>query len=125
MKRCGIGLGVALILLITVFLPTGPARAQTGAVSVNQLAAKPGTYLGPILLLGRVAAVHPGKGLILVDQLECADCAQDSLSDPKASKVPVAWSGPEPAVGTLVSVRGTLAKTDHGYLLTGSKVTPK
>jgi hypothetical protein len=89
---------------------------------VNHLAEKPAAFLGPIRLEGRVAAVKPGKGLTLVDKLICADCAGHCLSDPATKKLPVAWTGPAPAVGSLVFIRGTLAETEQGYLISGRKV---
>jgi hypothetical protein len=122
MKRTSTVLLIALALLFagTAFGGSVPAGQQ--AISVNQLAAKPAAFLGPIVLEGRVAAVKPGTGLTLVDKLLCADCAGHCLSDPATRKLPVAWTGPAPAVGSLVLIRGTLAKTEQGYRLSGREV---
>ena len=115
-----------LLAAVLLLLPGGalagsvPARQQV--ISVNQLAAKPAAFLGTILLEGRVAAVKPGTGLTLVDKLLCADCAGHCLSDPATRKLPVAWTGSAPAVGSLVRIRGTLARTEQGYLISGREV---
>lgn len=121
MKREFFILLAAVILLIPGAAFAGSEAGQP-ALSVNQLAAKPAAFLGPILLEGRVAAVKAGTGLTLVDKLLCADCAGHCLTDPATRKLPVAWTGPVPAVGSLVLIRGTLAKTEQGYLVSGREV---
>jgi len=112
----------AIILLIPGAALAGSEPAGQPALSVNQIAAKPDAFLGPIVLEGRVAAVKPGTGLTLVDKLLCADCAGHCLTDPATKKLPVAWTGPAPGVGSLVLIRGTLAKTEKGYLISGREV---
>ena len=49
-------------------------QTGVGVVSVNDLVGKPADHLGQVQLLGVVAAVSQGKGFVLVDKREYADC---------------------------------------------------
>jgi len=122
MKKKPTVLLLALVLLLSGIAFAGNAPAGQQAISVNQLAEKPAAFLGSIVLEGRVAAVNPGKGMTLVDKLVCADCAGHCLSDPATRKLPVAWTGPAPEVGSLVRIRGISSETEHGYLISGREV---
>jgi len=80
------------LLAVAITLVAGGLKAQDqqrqqrtpdGAVTVNDLAGKPGEHLGQIQLIGVVAAVSLGQGFVLVDKREYADCGFDLLSRTK------------------------------------------
>jgi hypothetical protein len=60
-----------------------------GAVSVNDLAAQTGEHLGPVQVVGVVAAVSEGKGFVLVDAREYAACGLSCLAEAGTAKIPV------------------------------------
>ena len=68
-----------LVVVFTLFAKGVNAQdqqPQTGAgnVSVNDLVGKPADHLGKVQLVGVVAAVSQGKGFVLVDKREYAEC---------------------------------------------------
>lgn len=90
--------------------PPRPAAA----VSVNDLAAKPGEHLGPVQVVGVVAAVSAGKGFVLVDAREYAACGLSCLAEAGTAKIPVRWGGAAPKPEQPLRVAGTLSRTDQG-----------
>ena len=99
-------------------------QPQTGGgiVSVNDLVAKPADYLGQVQLVGVVAAVSQGKGFVLVDKREYADCGLSCLAEPSTKRVPVKWSGDAPKLEQTVQVEGKLHQTDKGLSLVAQEV---
>ena len=84
------------------------------AVSVNDLAAKPGEHLGPVQVVGVVAAVAGGKGFVLVDAREYAACGLSCLAEAGTAKIPVRWGGAAPKLEQALRVAGTLSRTGQG-----------
>jgi len=77
------------LLAVAITLVAGGIRAQDhqrqqrtpeDAVTVNDLAGKPGEHLGQVELIGVVAAVSQGQGFVLMDRREYADCGRELLS---------------------------------------------
>lgn len=99
-------------------------QPQTGAgtVNVNDLAGKPADYLGQVQLVGVVAAVSLGKGFVLVDEREYADCGLSCLAEPDTKKIPVKWSGDAPKLEQTVRVEGKLNQIDKGLSLIAQEV---
>lgn len=89
-------------------------RPSEDAVSVNDLAGKPGEHLGQVHLIGVVAAVSRGQGFVLVDRLEYADCGLSCLAEPSTKKIPIRWSGPAPKLEKTVCVAGFLSQNEKG-----------
>jgi hypothetical protein len=111
------------LLAVTIALIVGGVRAQDsqpqqktpeGAVTVNDVAGKPGEHLGRVQLVGVVAAVSQGKGFVLVDKREYADCGLTCLAEPGTKKIPVRWSGDAPKLEQTVLVAGILSQSDKG-----------
>lgn len=107
--------------LLAFALVTGRTEAQdsrpqttTGAVTVNDLAAKPGEHLGPVQVVGVVAAVSEGKGFVLVDPREYAACGLSCVAENGTAKIPVRWGGDAPKLEQTLRVAGTLSRTDKG-----------
>ena len=107
--------------LLAFALVTGRTEAQdsrpqttTGAVTVNDLAAKPGEHLGPVQVVGVVAAVSEGKGFVLVDPREYAACGLSCVAETGTAKIPVRWGGDAPKLEQTLRVAGTLSRTDKG-----------
>jgi hypothetical protein len=99
-------------------------QPQTGAgvVSVNDLVGKPTDHLGQIQLVGVVAAVSQGKGFVLVDKREYADCGLSCVAEPGTKKLPVRWSGDAPKLEQTVWIEGTLTQTDKGLSFVAQEV---
>jgi hypothetical protein len=93
-----------------------------GIVSVNDLVGKPADHLGQVQLVGVVAAVSEGKGFVLVDKREYADCGLSCVAEPATKKIPVRWSGDAPKLEQTVRVEGTLRQTDKGLSLVAQEV---
>ena len=108
------------VLVVPAWSNQQPATKQ---LTVNQLAAKPESFAGKVNVVGRVAAVNPGKGFTLIDSVNCATCTTECLTDKTTKKIPFLWGGAAPEVKGVVSVQGTLAKTAKGYTFTAEKVT--
>jgi len=111
------------LLAVAITLVAGGVRAQDqqrqqltpdGAVTVNDLASKPGEHLGQVQLIGVVAVVSQGQGFVLVDQREYADCGLTCLAEPGTKKIPVRWSGDAPKLEQTVRVAGVLSQTEQG-----------
>jgi hypothetical protein len=94
-----------------------PSQQQTlaGAVTVNDLGAKPGDHLGRVQLVGVVAAVSQGKGFVLVDKREYADCGLSCLAEPGTKRIPVRWSGDAPKLEQTIRVAGILSRSENGF----------
>ncbi len=92
-------------------------------MAINELAARPDSYIGRVTVIGRVAAVTPGKGFTLIDSTKCSTCTTECLTDKNTRKIPFVWSGAAPEVNGVVVVQGTLAKTAKGFTFTAEKVT--
>jgi hypothetical protein len=118
---------VAVSVLLGVALLAGPAfsaQQPTGRqLTVNQLAAKPDSFIGKVTVIGRVAAVTPGKGFTLIDSVNCSNCTTECLTDKNTKKIPFLWSGAAPEAKGVVQVQGTLAETAKGFTFTADKVT--
>jgi hypothetical protein len=112
-------LGVALFA-VPVWSAQQPTAKQ---LSVNQLAAKPDAFVGKVTVVGRVAAVTPGKGFTLIDSANCSTCTTECLTDKNTKKIPFLWGGAAPVVKGVVQVQGTLAKTARGFAFTAENVT--
>ena len=99
-------------------------QPQTGGaiVDVNDLVTKPAEHLGPVQLVGVVAAVSQGNGFVLVDKREYAGCGISCLAEPGTRKIPVRWSGDAPKLEQTVRVEGTLHQTDKGLSLIAQEV---
>ena len=99
-------------------------QKQTGAgeVSVNDLAVKPGDYLGIVQLIGVVAVVSQGKGFVLVDKREYADCGLSCLAEAGTKRIPVRWSGAAPKLEQTVRVAGVLHQTEKGLSFVAQEV---
>jgi len=94
----------------------------TKQLSVNELAAKPDSHIGKVVVVGRVAAVTPGRGFTLIDSVNCATCTTECLTDKSTKKIPFLWSGTAPLVKNVVRVQGTLSKTSKGFSFTADNV---
>lgn len=97
-------------------------QTEAGIVSVDDLVGKPTDHLGQVQLVGVVAAVSAGKGFVLVDKREYADCGLSCVAEPGTKKIPVRWSGDVPKLEQTVRVEGTLSQTDKGLSLIAQEV---
>lgn len=117
---------VAVLILLSVTLFTVPAwstqQSTAKPLSVKELAAKPDSFIGKVTIVGRVAAVTPGKGFTLIDSSKCSTCTTECLTDKNTKKIPFLWSAAAPEVKGVVLVHGTLAKTTKGFTCTADKV---
>lgn len=113
---------VALCMpLVTVGSPAW--SATTKPLTITELVAKSATYVGKVNVVGRVAAISPGKGFTLVDSTVCANCTTECLTDKNAKKIPCLWPGAAPVVKDVVLVKGVLSKTSKGFVFTADNVT--
>jgi hypothetical protein len=112
------------LLAVAITLVAGGVKAQDqqpqqrtpeGAVSVNDLAGKPGEHLGQVQLIGVVAAISKGQGFVLVDKREYADCGLSCLAEPGTKKIPVRWSGDAPKLEQTIRVAGILSQSGLGF----------
>jgi hypothetical protein len=119
------------LLAITIALIIGRVRAQDpqpqqktpeAAVTVNDLAGKSGEHLGRVQLVGVVAAVSQGKGFVLVDKREYADCGLTCLTEPSTKKIPVRWSGDAPKLEQTVRVAGILSQSEKGLSFVAQEI---
>lgn len=119
------------LLAVAITLVAGGMRAQDqqrqqrtpeDAVTVNDLAGKPGEHLGQVELIGVVAAVSQGEGFVLVDRREYADCGLSCLAEPGTKKIPVRWSGDAPKLEQTVRVAGILSKTEKGLSFVAQQI---
>ena len=122
-------LGALLAAAITLFVGGGRAQDQQrqqrtpeGAMSVNDLAGKPGEHLGPVRLIGVVAVVSQGRGFVLVDQREYADCGLSCLTEQGTKRIPVHWSGDAPKLEQTVRVAGILSQSENGLSLVAQEI---
>src|ERR1700758_3067309 len=97
-------------------------QTAAGTVTVNDLASKPDEHLGPVQLVGVVAAVSQGEGFVLVDKREYADCGLSCLAEPGTKKIPVRWSGDAPKLEQTVHVAGILSKTEKGLSFVAQQI---
>lgn len=114
---------LAAIALLMLFNVAPVWSAPTKQLSINELAAKPDRYIGKVVVVGRVAAVTPGKGFTLIDSVNCATCTTECLTDKSAKKIPFLWTGTAPAMKNVVRVEGNLSKTSKGFTFTADEVT--
>ena len=119
------------LLTVAFALVTGGVMAQdqqsekprpADAVTVNDLAGKPGEHLGRVQLVGVVAAVSPGKGFVLVDKREYADCGLSCLAEPGTKKIPVRWIGDAPKVEQTIRVAGILSRSEQGLSFVAQEI---
>lgn len=114
----------ALLSVATLAVPVWSAQQPTAKrLTVNELAAKPDSFVGKVAVIGRVAAVNPGKGFTLIDSVNCSTCTTECLTDKNTKKIPFIWGGAAPDVKGVVLVQGTLAKTAKGFAFTADNVT--
>ena len=97
-------------------------QTTTGAVTVDDLAAKPGEHLGPVQLVGVVAAVSEGKGFVLVDPREYSACGLSCVAEAGTAKIPVRWGGDAPKLEQTLRVAGTLSRTDKGLSFVAQEI---
>jgi hypothetical protein len=97
-------------------------QPPAGAVTVNELAEKPGDHLGRVQLVGVVAVVLPGKGFVLVDRREYADCGLTCLAEPRTNKIPVRWSGDAPKLEESIRVAGILSQSKEGLSFVAQEI---
>jgi len=114
----------ALLSVAAFAGPVWSAQQPTDKqLTVNELAAKPETFIGKVTVIGRVAAVSHGKGFTLIDSAKCATCTTECLTDKNTKKIPFLWGGAAPDVKGVVLVQGILAKSTKGYTFFAEKVT--
>lgn len=113
---------LAFLALLGASLVTPAWSATAKPLTVNELAAKPDTHIGKVSVVGRVAAVTPGKGFTLIDSVICATCTTECLTDKTTKKLPFVWGGAAPVLKDVVVVQGTLAKTAKGFTFTADNV---
>ena len=97
-------------------------QPPAGAVTVNELAEKPGEHLGRVQLVGVVAAVSQGKGFVLVDKREYADCGLACVTEPGTKKIPVRWSGDAPKLEQTIRVTGILSRSEEGLSFVAQEI---
>lgn len=114
---------LAVIALVVLVNGAPLWGAATKPLSINELAAKPDSHMGRVIVVGRVAAVTPGKGFTLIDSTNCATCTTECLTDKSTKKIPFLWAGTAPAVKNVVLVQGTLSRGSNGFTFTADKVT--
>lgn len=97
-----------------------PVWSATTAIplTVNELAAKPDAHIGKVSVVGRVAAVTPGKGFTLIDSANCATCTTECMTDKSTKKLPFVWAGAAPVLKEVVIAQGSLAATAKGFTFT-------
>jgi hypothetical protein len=119
------------LLAIGITLVAGGIRAQDqqrqqrtpeDAVTVNDLAGKPGEHLGQVELIGVVAAVSQGQGFVLVDKREYANCGLSCIAEPGTKKIPVRWSGDAPQLEHTVRVAGILSQSEQGLSFVAQEI---
>jgi hypothetical protein len=119
------------LLAAAITLVVGGVKAQDqerqqltpeSAVSVNDLAGKPGEHLGQVQLIGVVAAVSQGQGFVLVDKREYANCGLTCLAEPGTKKIPIRWSGDAPKLERIVRVAGILSQSAQGLSFVAQKI---
>lgn len=105
---------VSLAAVAATRTPSGNVTRKTQAVktiSVEELAAKPLSYLGRVRVKGVVDSSDKGKGLlILVSRKEFKECGTN-CADESTARVPVRWSL---KTGEKVIVEGTVTKDGKG-----------
>jgi hypothetical protein len=124
-KWPGALLAVALTLVAWGIRAQDQQRQQQtpeGAVSVNDLAGKPGEHMGLVQLIGVVAAVSKRQGFVLVDKREYADCGLTCLAEPGTKKIPVRWSGDAPKLEQTVRVTGILSQGEQGLSFVAQEI---
>jgi hypothetical protein len=99
-----------------------PQKQAAAEMSVNDLAANPGDYLGPVQLVGVVAVISQGKGFVLVDKREYADCGLSCLAEPGTKRIPVGWDGDAPKLEQTVRVAGVLHQTEKGLSFVAQEI---
>lgn len=114
---------LAVIILVVHFTRDPVWGAMTKPLSINELASKPQSYIGKVIVVGRVASATPGKGFTLIDSANCATCTTECLTDKNTKKIPFLWAGTAPVVKNVVRVQGTLARRSSGFTFTADNVT--
>jgi hypothetical protein len=116
----------ALLSVASLAVPAWSAKQPTvRQLAVNELAARPDSHIGKVTVIGRVAAVTPGKGFTLINSTKCSTCTTECLTDKNTRKIPFVWRGAAPEVKGVVQVQGTLAKTAKGFTFTADNVAKK
>jgi hypothetical protein len=119
------------LLAVVITLVAGGLKAQDqqrqqrtpeGAVTVNDLAGKPGEHLGQVQLIGVVAAVSQGQGFVLVDKREYVNCGLTCLTEPATKKIPVRWSGDAPQLEHTICVTGILRQSEQGFSFVAQEI---
>lgn len=127
MKSLRLSLTIFTLVVVSLAAPAWSAPKTAAAarkpLTVNELAAKPDAHLGRVAVVGRVAAVSPGKGFTLIDSSNCGNCVTECLTSKTTSKVPLLWPGSAPAVKDVVRVEGTISRTAKGLTFTADNVT--
>lgn len=121
-KKLAVLIIAAAVALAAAGVSAQDQQTRAGEVSVNDLAEKPGEYLGPVQLIGVVAVVSQGKGFVLVDKREYVDCGLSCLAEPGTKRIPVRWSGNAPKLEQTVRVAGILSQTEKGLSFVAQEV---
>lgn len=110
------------LALLGTSLVTPAWSATPVPLTVTELAAKPDAHIGKVTVIGRVAAVTPGKGFTLIDSVNCATCTTGCLPDKSTKKLPFVWAGAAPVLKEVVVVQGSLSTTAKGFAFTVDNV---
>jgi hypothetical protein len=65
---------------------------------------------------------HKGKGFVLLDKREYADCGLTCLAEPGTKKIPVRWSGDTPKLEQTVRVAGILSQSEKGLSFVAQEI---
>jgi hypothetical protein len=119
------------LLIVALALVAGGVRAQdqrsqqptlADTVTVNDLAGEPDKHLGRVHLVGVVAVVSQGKGFVLVDKREYADCGLACITERGTKKIPVRWSGDAPKLEQTIRVAGILSRSEEGLSFVAQEI---
>jgi hypothetical protein len=119
------------LLIVSFALVTSGIMAQDqrpqqptlgGALTVNDLAEKPDEHLGQVQVVGVVAAIAQGKGFVLVDPREYANCGLTCLAEPDTKRIPVRWIGDAPMLKQTIRVAGILSRNKEGLSFAAQEI---
>lgn len=117
-----IGIGILLVGSVVFMRTRANPRAQSGPLSVDNLARNPAAYAEQVLTLeGVVAETVPAQQLFtVIDRAEYQACKVVTCSQ---YQVPIAFAGKLPQAEQVVMVTGRLVQPEPGrFLLEASRV---
>lgn len=98
-------------------------------VSVTDLKNAPESYIGRVLITGKVGKVYPEKSVFeMLDEKACCSIYVVVPSTPELQKefdAPALYKGSLPKEGQILNVKGEVIKKNEGYSLEVHKVTSK